>query len=83
MKSDQEKMKALMLLLNNAMIEHFKLLGESEDPNIIMNVLLNLIAEYCSLMNADPVYIFQQGIKAFGDKSSQTTSIGGIGLEFE
>ena len=83
MKSDQEKMKKLMLLLNNAMIEHFQTIGEAEDPNIIMNVLLNLISEYCSLMGTDPVYIFQQGINAFSDESSPTSSMGGIGLEYE
>ena len=68
-----------MKIMNDSLIEHLEE-TEDVDPNLIMNVLLNLIMHYSNLMGVDPAFIFQQGINSAGGSNS---SIGGIDLEFE
>lgn len=80
MTDKEAEIKEVMTVINEAMLNHFEADGNL-DPNLVMNVLLNLIVHYSDLLDVDPGYILQQGIDNFGH--SKSTSLGGVDIEFE
>ena len=80
--TEEETIKEVMMVINDALIEYFRN-SEDLDPNLIMNVLLNLISHYCAIMEVDASTVLQRGADAYGGGSKNVTSIGGVPLEFE